>query len=836
MIFSLRFALRDTRRSRRKLALAGLAVMLGVGALVAVGSLGESLRRAVDEQSLSLVGADALVTSKAPFTPEADAKLKTLGGEIAQEVAMNSMLVLPQEKGGSQFVSIRAIDPAYPFYGDIKTEPSGAAAALADGKHVLIEDTVMARFALGPGDSVSLGGASFFVAGALKSIPGDSMSFASVSPRVILARSALAATGLSETGPLVRHRAYLKFPAGTNADAVMKAAAPELKALKLRYDTADNKSEQLGRTIDSIDDFLSLAGFVTLLLGSVGVAGAIRTHVREKMATIATLRCLGASSWNCFGAYLLQSAGLGALGAAAGVALGLAVRLGVPALLHGLLPVDIPVGISWAAAARGFGAGFTVCFLFTLPPLLAIRRVSPLAAIRAEYEPGERKFRIPEVSAHVLCVVAVFLFAYLQVGGLRRAAGFSGGLALMLLVMTGVSLLLMAIAKRLKLRAFPYVWRQGVANLHRPNNRTTLLLVTLGLGAGLLLTLGLARATVMSRIGDLGGASRPNLMLFDIQHDQLAPLRKTLARNRAAEIAEAPVVAMRLVSIRGRPIATGGFGEAWSAMTHEYRSTYRAKLSATETVVAGKFGGIAKPDAPEIPVSLETGVAKKLGVGLGDEIVFDVQGTPFATRVTSLREVEWRRFAPNFFVVFPTGVLEDAPQTHVMAVRADAATGVAGIQRELGAESPNISSIDLGSVLRTLDDIFAKVGVVVRFIALFTFGTGTIVLAGAMVASRGQRLRDAVLLRTLGASSAQVARILLVEYAMLGFLGALTGALLACFANEALAKFVFDAPAAYDLPLVLETVAGVTALAVITGLVTGRGATSRPPLEVLRAG
>lgn len=853
-MFPLLFAWRDSRTARRRLFLSSTAIMLGVAALVAIGSLADNLRRAVDRQARSLLGADLAVTSRSGWSPEIDAALDHLaarvpGSEQAREAMFSSMVTFPQSGGQTRLATIRAFEGAYPFYGDIVTEPAtpaaGASSLLADGRSALVEKTLLVQFGAKVGDPIRLGRKTYAIAGALDQIPGETMSVATLSPRVVVALSSLPETGLLGFGSLVRHRAFFRFPPGTDVDALARAERPRLEELRLRLQTVSGRQEQLGRSIENIHAFLSLTGFISLFLGAIGVASAIHVHIRQKLATVAILRCLGASSRQCFAAYLAQGLALGVFGAGLGAALGVAVQLALPTTLHAMLPVDVEFFVSWPAVARGFLAGLGICFLFTLLPLLAVRRVPPLRALRAAFEPPAPQFDPLRWSVYGLIVAAVFGFALWQTGRWTHALGFVGGLLAGLGVLAGIARLLMLAARR-AVRLLPgiaggYAWRQGISNLYRPNNRTLLLLLSLGLGTCLLLTLGLARSTLVAQLSGSDGRDRPNLMLFDIQEDQVAPLTEIL-RGQGAEIRDsAPIVTMQLASIKGVPVADvlrdpGNDIPRW-ALRREYRSTYRGALAASEKQVAGEFTGRFAGNAGGediIPISLETGLAKDMHLGLGDELVFDVQGVPMRTRITSLREVEWRQLSPNFFVVFPEGVLEGAPQFHVMAVRTATAADSARVQQAVTQALPNVSAIDLAMVMQTLDSIFSKVEAVVQFIAFFTLGTGIIVLAGAVLTSRSQRIREIVLLRTLGASGAQLMRIQIAEYAALGLFGALTGAALAMAANVALARFVFAAPPAFPAGLLAGAVAGVAALAVLTGLLSGRGLTRQPPLAVLR--
>jgi putative ABC transport system permease protein len=476
--------------------------------------------------------------------------------------------------------------------------------------------------------------------------------------------------------------------------------------------------------------------------------------------------------------------------------------------------------------------------LFTLLPLLAVRRVSPLVALRAAFV-EQTGWRDPwRVALYVLIVAAVTGFAVVQTRSWATGAGFAGALLACFGVLAVLAKIVAWAARRFLPKRLPYVWRQGVANLHRPNNRTVALLLSLGLGTFLLLALMLTRETVLAQVRGTADGDRPNLLFFDIQDDQIGPLTRTLANEGVPVRAQAPIVTMRLRALKGRPVEDvlkdkdSGI-PAWT-LRREYRSTFRGETSETEKIVAGHFDGRAAEDAAVIPISVEQGLAKDMQLALGDEIDWDVQGVPMRTTITSLRAVDWQRMSPNFFVVFPEGPLDAAPKFYVVAVRAASPEEAARVQSVIVGKFPNVSAIDLGSLLQTLEGIFSKVEFVVRFIALFTVVTGVIVLAGAVMTGRFQRIRETVLLRTLGASRGQIACIQLVEYTVLGVLAALTGGALAFGASALLAVFVFETRVVLPAGYLGVAVAGVTVVTLLTGWIANRGIATHPPLAVLR--
>lgn len=839
MSFILKMAWRDTRASRRRLLLFSLAIVLGVAALVAVGSLRDNLRIAIEEQTKTLLGADLTITARAKLEGDAGKFIDGLGGEQAREISFNSMLILPDAGGRTRLVQVRAIEPGFPFYGDFKTEPADLRSRLAGGQNVILEESLMVQFGLKPGDRVKLGTAEFIVAGGLLAVPGEAAAVATMAPRVFIPYAVVGDTGLLQAGSLARHRVYLKFAPGFDVEALVRDMRNRFRELRLGYDTVEERKRELGQSIRNVNAFLSLVGFASLFLGAIGVASAIHAHIRQKVPTVAVLRCLGASARTAFSIYLLQGLGLGVVGASLGALLGIGMQLALPGLLRDFLPFAFEFSISWVALAQGLGAGLVVSVLFALLPLLEVRRVSPLLTLRSAYASNGRGRDWWQVLLLAVIAVLVFAFAIWQTGRWQWGVGFGVALLVGFGVLAGLAKAVSWLARKFTPRALPYAWRQGVANLHRPNNRTLLLLVSLGMGTFLMMTLYLSRDTLLSQLRVVGGNDRPNLMLFDIQDDQVEPLKKLLAENGAPAKQHAAIITMRISSVKGRAVADilkdGKSGIPGWTLRREYRSTYRTELTDTEKLIGGQFTGRVAPGTEPAPISIEENLARDMQVKLGDEIVFDVQGVPVKTKVDSLRQVDWRRMQPNFFIVFPEGVLDGAPKFHVMALRVADAAQSAKVQQAVVRDHPNISAIDLAIIMQTIDSVYSKASFVVEFIALFTVITGAIVLAGAVLIGRSQRVRESVLLRTLGATKAQVNRIMFAEYLALGTLGAAVGAVLAIGANWALAFYVFEvkwsAPSAVVL---LGGWAAVSALTVTTGLLSNRGICDHPPLAVLR--
>ena len=841
MNFIPKMAWRDSRTSRRRLALVSLSVVLGIAALVGIASLGDNLKRAVEDQTKSLLGSDLTVTSPRALPEATMAYFRTLGGEMAREVSLPTQLSFPT-RGNARWPrgQVRALEGNFPFYGELVTEPADAMKKLPTGNYAVIEDSLLAQFGVQVGDELKVGKATLKIAGALKKIPGEPEIVAMLSPRVYMSTASLDATELLKTTDrFARYRVHFKLPPGRDADVLAKELGDKFRNQRLRFETVEDRKRQLGDALKDVFSFMSLVGFVALFLGAVGVASAMHVYVRQKILTIATLRCLGVKARTGFAIYLTQAIAIGLIGAALGTALGLSVQLVLPMVLKDYLPFQVDFFVSWTAVAKGASAGLVICVLFTLLPLLAVRRVSPLLAIRSAQSEETTDHDPVRLALFFVIAAAVLGFAVLQTGHWLPGLAFTLGIAVSFGVLGGVAQLVVWSTKHLvPRRPLPYVWRQGLANLHRPNNRTLLLVLSLGLATFLMMTLLLTRATLLGKIASVGGGARPNLTFFDIQDDQIARFDEIVAKNGAPVLAQAPIVTMKLAALKGQAVDAmlkdGHPGiPAWT-LNREYRSTFREDLAETEKITAGNLVGRVKPGEPRVPISMEESLARDLKLVVGDEVTFDVQGVPLTAYVASLRKVEWQRMAPNFFIVFPLGVLEPAPKTYVAALRVETSADSARVQQAVGKEMPSVSSVDLSMIMQTIESIFAKVAFAISFLALFTVVTGVVVLVGAILTGRMQRIRETVLLRTLGATRRQLRQILLVEYVVLGVLSAVTGGLLSIGSTALVAKYRFDTIVVLPPLVLFGSVAAAVAITLVTGLVTNRGVSNHPPLEILR--
>lgn len=838
-----RQAWRDSRGSRRSLLLFMLCTVAGLAALTAIRGFRDSLSAAVDAEARALLGADLELRMNREFPAEVDAWVAGQGGELAREIRFRSMLWLPEAQA-TRLVQVRAMAGGFPFAGTLETEPPNLRVGDATEPVALVERSLMTQHGLTVGDEVRLGTVNFRILGAVVRMPGDSEVETVFAPRVLIPEAVVAETGLLTRGSLTRHYRYLAWEDGLPAavEAAIKEARRGLFAdERVRVSTVERERQMVGRTLDRLTGFLQLTGLTALLLGGVGVAGGVQIYLRDKLAGVAVLRCLGCPAGAAFAVSFLQVAVAGGIGALLGVALGAAVQPLVPKVAGAFLPISGELQFDGSGLLPSFLFGWLVILLCALGPLFKVRRATPLTVLRGLDDADSRPaWKEPGTwLVGVALVMLTAMFALRSGPDPKLGLGLVGGLLAAAGLLALVGALLRWLLRRLVPARAPYAWRLGLSSLHRPQNRTLITVVTLGLGLFLVLTLFMVRDALLGEVVLERRAGEPDAILFDIQPDQADAVGEVIRNAGMPVLERVPVVTMRLREVRGHTLSElrrmrDDPAERW-ALNWEYRTSWRSALNETEELLEGELPGRFTGGFDDvIPVTLEESIARALAVKVGDPLVFDVQGVALRAQVAGIRKVDWSRMRPNFYILFPEGVLEDAPQFIAMVTRTGGAAEAASLQADLVQAFPNVSLVDLSLLIETLDRIFDKVALVLRFLGSFVVATGLLVLASTLLTSRPQRLRESVLLRTLGASRGVIRTCFAVEYALVGVLAGLAGSALAAAGAAALAHFVFKLPPTVTLTPVLLGTGALVALTLVTGWLTTKGVVSEPPLAVLR--
>ncbi|HMP75280.1 MAG TPA: ABC transporter permease [Kiritimatiellia bacterium] len=834
-------ALRDLRAQPIGFRIYALALALGIGTMVAVTSFRDSMGTALDEQARALLGADLSVRARRAFSNTANDYLAKIPGATASEAMFRTMAWFPAQEH-ARFTQVRALDGGFPFYGTLDTVPPEAAARFQDDAFALVEENALIQAGADVGDRIRIGAREFVIAGRLLRAPGESPSEAFIAPRVYIPLRFVPDTGLVQPGSVVTWRRYFRLEPGDNAESRRGQIRRALNDERLDVETAESRKRALLGSVDQLARYLGLVGFAGLLLGCVGVAGAVHVYVTRRLPVVAMLRCLGAPRGFCEAVFLVQVALLALVGALAGVGLAAGVLPLVAGWMQDFLAAEVRAGVNVRAALLGIGAGLAFSIGFALLPLLAMRRVAPAQAMSRFEGDQESVWRDPLRLLILGGLTALVTgFAITQSSKWTHGAGLVAGLAVAFAVLLLAGRLLRGLARYAAARLRWLPLQHGIAGLYRPNNQTGMMLAAIGLGAFLLTALVVSEQSLRAQLSAYRAPDQPSLVLIDIQSDQRETAAAAVTRAGFPPLNEVPIVTMRLQALNGVEIGDVLRDPAraipeW-ALRREYRSTYRAEFFPTEKLLDGvwapRWDPAARPPGTPVPISMEKSIVETLGLRLDDEVTWDVQGLPVHTRIASIREVDWRSMKPNFYVVFPEGVLEAAPQTWALFTRAPDARGSAALQRAVATEFTNVSVIDLALVLSSVNTILGKIGDAVRGVAWFTLAAGLLVVAGAVRANREQRERERVLLRTLGAPQRHLVVMSVIEHAALGLLGGLAGVSLGALAGHLAATHLLKTETVLAWPALALGVLLLATLTALLGLAHARP-TRLPPLEQLR--
>lgn len=829
----LKMAWRDGKASLSRLMLFMASIILGIAAVVSIQLFSDNLKQNIKQQSKALMGADFIIDSKQEPSEKVKSIIDSLGAD-ASEVNFVSMAAFPKNNG-TKLVKVRAIEGAFPFYGTIASTPENAGADYQKLGGALVDATLLLQYNINPGDSIKIGELTIPITGGLKSIPGSTAISSSVAPTVLIPFRFLEETALLQAGSRKEYQYFFKAPE-VDLESLDKKINPILEAENADLDTHISTSKRLGRRYDNVSRFLNLVAFIALLLGCIGIASSVHIYIKEKLKNVAVLKCLGASRKQTFLIYLLQIISIGFIGGLIGSGIGTALQYAFPYILQGFLPFSVNISISIWPILMGITLGVLMSVLFALLPLLDTWYVSPLEVLRGSDE-NIQKPKTARIVVLIAILLFIFLFSFWILKDALNGLFFTLGILITFAIMFGVAHLFISLIKKFFPSSWGYTQRQSLLNLFRPNNQTIVLVLAIGLGTFLISTLYFTKDILLAKTSIENNTSDANIILMDVQPKQETALLDNFKSKGLEVIDNIPIITMRMQRIRGKSVNEIRQDSTikmrkW-VLNREHRVTYREILNDTEELIEGEWIGQTEEGKP-IYISITDNIAKDANLKIGDKIVFNIQGVLMETVVGSIRKVDWSSMKINFSILFPTRVLENAPKFNVMSTFVPNKESSAALQRDLVKQFPNVTILDLRQVFTLVEDILGKITWVINFMAFFSILTGFIVLIGSVRNSKYQRIKESVLLRTLGAKSNQILKITALEYVYLGLLGSLTGILLSLIGSQLLATFLFKEAFVPSVIPFLVFLPSITLLVVIIGLSNMRSVLKSPPLEVLR--
>ncbi len=861
-----RIATRELRSSRGKFAFVVLSVAIGVAALTGVRGFSAAFRSMLLLRARTILAADLAVRTNQALTPGEIAKLNGLtAASGAQQTPVTEMLSMASASTSLDplLVSLKAVDPAhYPFYGKVALTPAMPLSQALTDASVAVGDDLLLRLHLRVGDSIRLNNSVFRIAAVVEDEPDRLSSAFAAGPRVLMTEHALDASGLLGFGSRATRRVLLLLPQtapGTAAsDASVGKLRDQLQEAMPEAGVSDYRdaNEGLTRALDGATGLLSLMSLVALVLGAIGVAMAIRAHLAQRLDSIAIMKALGAGSGHIIRIYVLQTLLLGLCGGGLGILLGFGVQLALPLFLARLLHLTPAFHLDPSALGLGLGAGLLTTLLFSLPPLLDIRDVRPILILRRAVDsanPGEGSFaqRIldklrgswVQILAFVVILTGLMLLAT-RVSDSRQIGSIFGlGLAAVLLVLLALAAALLALLRLLLRRAgmrLPSALRHGLSNLYRPGNPSAALLAALGLGVMQIATVYTVQHAVVSDLATSTLSELPNLFLIDVSPNEVAGVRSLLVAQPAVRGAPEmlPVIAARLSAVDNASIEQ-------LKVEHIPKRFLRAlNLSWPPTpdrpppgdrVVEGRWWTAAESAAADrTPViAIDRSFAKNLHLRPGQSMTFVAQDQPFTARIAAIFEPDSQHAYSRAQLLLPEAALQGLPAIWYAGVHSDPAhTGE--VRRALYQHYPSITVVDVAATVETVREAVLQIVYVIQFLAAFSTFAGIVILASAIAGTRYRRIREVVVLKTLGGTRARIATIFSIEFATLGLIAGAVGLLFANVVSRILLHRALHFDYHFQPGLTLAAWAAAGLLTVACGWLASHRVLGQKPLEVLR--
>jgi putative ABC transport system permease protein len=844
MTFVLAMTVREMRASWKRLLFFFVCLSIGVGAIVAIRSVIQNVRGVFAGEARALITADLIIWSNQPFneklTARIDQRLRAAEATSHLSVEVATMVrSADTSRTTSRMVELRAVEPAFPFYGTMKLV-SGQPFDYGQlqGFGVLVRPELLAQLHVNVGDQLLIGKQAFTIRGAIESEPGRRLGAFSLGPRVFISYEDLRATGLLTYGSRATYQRLVKVP-----DAQFDRLVTELRAdfsnAFARFRSYKAREEDLGEDFERAENYLSLVGLVIVILGGIGVSSVTRVFVAQKIKSIAILKCLGGRSRQLLAIYMTQVVALGLAGSVFGIALAALAIAMIPSTLAAAATggVNVDYGLTPSAVIQGLGIGLLVSVLFSLVPLLEIRDVKPSLLLRAEA--GKRRLDAVQLAVTLLVVAGLVGLTVWQAGSLRVGTVVAIGFAATALVLhlAGIGLIA-AIRPLSQARWFPL--RHAVLQLSRPGSQARIVLLAVGLGSFFIVGVRSLQQNLISEFSVNLSPDMPDMFLLDVQQDQVSEMTSLLERWQQPGTQPPrliPILRARVTGVQGREVALEDYEDVRErgSLGREYTITYRPALERNERVIDGTFWDGTPSAAAE--VSIEESLRERFRINVGDSIRFDVLGRVVEARVTSVRQVDWEDSrAGGFMFVFRPGALDRAPHGFISFFRGpqDLADR-AQLQGELVVRFPNVSVIDGREMLGTIRAVIENVTLAVTVVGSLVVLSGLLILIGAVAMTKFRRIYEAAIFKTLGATRRMIASVLLLEYGVLGALAGTIGSVGAIALTWGISRFALDIP---WKPLPLISAAGILIsafLVALVGVAASWEVLQRKPLATLRA-
>ena len=839
MRFIFNLTRREIRSSWRRLLFFFLCIALGVGSIVALRSLIQNITKVVGNDARALMTADLEISSTNDFTPTDVSKIEDVVGrfpiiEARNETISTALMARAADAANEdvEFVELRGIEPPFPLVGGfVLSDGQPFDFKLLENNGAVVARVLLEEMKLKVGETLKIGEGQFQVRATFDEEPGGSSGFR-LGSRVFIEKKAFDGVGITRTTSRIRRR--ILYRTSENPTELVKGLREALKGTTIQVNSYREQQENMSEQFERTENYLSLTGLLILVLGGVGVWNVARAFVEQKRKTVAVLKCLGASGGRVISVYLLQILTLGLFGSFFGVLLAQLGLWGAKAKFVDALPAKMSYSINASTAWQGIVLGVLISVLFSALPLLQIRTIKPKLLLRDENNVNLSRLDWTKFGLGAVSLASLLGLAVWQAGSLRVGLFFLGGLAATGLVLYISAAILTWLLKKVKgISSFSF--RQAVNSLYRPGNQTRIILLAVGLGAFVVLTVQIMQANLVREFDFTRNGRLPSMIFVDIQKSQIAEAAQMIEARTGEGPEQVPTVRARIGAVNGEAIdyQQTEIRQNQGQIGREFAITYREKTEPNETIIAGEWWNTSD-DTPE--VSVEETMANTLHVSPGDSMTFDISGRKVSARIAGIRKIDVRNARTAFVFVFKPGVLDKAPQSFAATVLKHVpATDRQRLQREVLEKFPNVQIFDVADIIVTVNRLVNNFVIAISFVGSFVLLSGMLILIGSVALTKSQRIYENAILKTLGAKRSTLASILVTEYGLLGLLAGTIATAFSVSLSYLVAKYLMNIEWQFNPFLTASGVVVTTLLVMLVGSAASFDVLFRKPLATLRS-
>lgn len=847
MNFILNLTIREIRSSWKRLLFFFLCIAIGVGSIVALRSLIQNLSQAVGGDARELLTADFQITSTNDFSPGEISIIEKVinnssGVEDRNEIIDTSAMAKPVKGESSrvEFVSLRGIEPPFPLVGSFKlSDGKPFDFKLLENNGAILAPILMEELGVAIGDKIKIGEEEFVITGTFDEEPGGSGGFR-FGARIYIDKKAFDQAGITQNRSRVTRR--ILYRTSGNPTSLVNQLRAELKDTTLRIQSYRETQERLGEQFERTENYLSLTGLLILVLGGVGVWNVARVFVEQKRQSVAVLKCLGASGTKIITVYLLQILTLGFIGSLFGVFLAQVGLWYAQWNFNDALPAAMSYAVHFSTAFQGVILGVLISLLFSALPLLQVRTIKPNLLLSDENNTNLRKLDWTKWIFGIVCLAGLLGLAVWQAGSLSVGIFFLVGLGLTSLVLYISAVILTKFLKQLK-KIGSFSIAQAINSLYRPGNQTRIILLAVGLGAFVVLSVQSLQVNLVREFDFTRNQRLPSLFFIDIQKSQTKEFSKLIEESIGEKAEVIPTVRARISYVNGKPVdyQNREVRQQQGQIGREFAVTYRPNLDQNETVLEGEWWpaesrSTSTADAVVPQVSILDSIAETLNLEVGDSITFDISGRNLTVQVANIRKIDVRNTRTAFIFVFRPGILENAPQSFVATIlKRIPATQRQRLQRDVIDKFPNIQIIDVAEIVKVVQNLIENFVLAISFVGSFVILSGILILIGSVALTKSQRVYENAILKTLGAKQRTLATILFAEYGILGIMAGIIGSGFATALSFAVSKYIFDIEWEFDLGLMIFGVLITAVLVMLVGAISSFDVLFKKPLSTLRS-